>query len=63
METTYIVLIILTAIYIPLFLYVKFGKKLESKGIVPYGPTIMIRTKIGMKTIDRLGKYKRFWRV
>ncbi len=67
METTYIVLIILTAIYIPLFLYVKFGKKykekLEEKGIVPYGPCLMIRTKLGLKLIDRLGKYKRLWGV
>ena len=31
MELTYIVLIILTVIYVPLFLYVKFGKKLEEK--------------------------------
>ena len=66
METTYIVLIILTAIYVPLWIYVRFGKKLglkgaekvEEKGISPYGPTIMIRTKIGLKAIDRLGRYK-----
>ena len=63
METTYIVLIALTIIYIPLFLYVKFGKKLEEKGLVPYGPCIMIRTKVGLKLIDRLGRYKRVWRV
>ena len=71
METTYIVLIILTAIYIPLWIYIKFGKKLglkgtekvEDKGISPYGPCIMIRTKIGLRAIDFLGKYKRFWRV
>ena len=63
MELTYIVLIILTVIYVPLFLYVKFGKKLEEKGLVPYGPCIMIRTKLGIKLIDRWGKYKRFWRA
>lgn len=63
MELTYIVLIILAVIYVPLFLYVKFGKKLEEKGLVPYGPTIMIRTKLGIKLIERWGKYKRFWRT
>ena len=63
METTYIVLIVLAVIYVPLFFYVKFNKKMEEKGLLPYGPCIMIRTKIGMKTMDRLGKYKRFWRV
>ena len=71
METTYIVLIILTVIYVPLWFYVRFGKKfglkgaekLEEKGIGPYGPTIMIRTKIGFKVINYLGQFKRFWRV
>ena len=72
METTYIVLIILTAIYIPLWLYVKFGNRpkgedgsegKDERNVVPYGPTIMIRTKIGLKAIDFLGRYKRFWRV
>lgn len=71
METTYIVLIILTVIYVPLWFYVRFGKKLklkgaeklEEKGIGPYGPTIMIRTKVGFKAINYLGQFKRFWRV
>ena len=63
MELTYIVLIILAVIYVPLFLYVKFGKKLEEKGLVPYGPCIMIRTKLGIRLIERWGKYKRFWRA
>ena len=63
METTYIVLIILTVIYVPLFLYVKFNKKLEEKGLLPYGPCIMIRTKVGLRLIDRYGRYKRFWRI
>ena len=63
METTYIVLIILTVIYIPLFLYVRFGKGLKEKGLLPYGPCIMISTKVGINLIDRLGRYKRLWRV
>ena len=63
METSTAVLIALTVIYIPLFFYVRFGKRPKEKGVVPYGPTIMIKTKIGIKTIDRLGRYKRFWRI
>ena len=63
METTYIVLIALTVIYIPLFLYVRFRKKPEKSVLEPYGPCIMIRTKVGIKLIDRLGRYKRFWHV
>ncbi len=63
METTYIVLIALTVIYIPLFLYVRFRKKPEKSVLEPYGPCIMIRTKAGIRLIDRLGRYKRFWHV
>lgn len=63
MDATYIVLIALTAVYIPLFLYVKFSDRPKGKGLVPYGPCIMIRTKVGMATIERLAKYRRFWRV
>ena len=63
MELTYIVLIVLTVIYIPLFLYVRLRKKPENSMLEPYGPTIMIKTKVGIRLIDRLGKYKRFWHV
>ena len=63
METTYIVLIALAIIYVPIFLYVKFNKKMEEKGLLPYGPCVMIRTKFGLRAIDRLGRYKRFWHV
>ncbi len=29
--------------------------------LVKYGPCIMIKTQLGMRTMDRLAKYKRFW--
>lgn len=74
MEPVYIALIILTIIYVPFWFIVKFGdkigplknisEKLRSKGLTTYlFILIMIRTKWGIKLIDRLGKYKRFWRV
>ena len=62
METTYLVLLILLIIYIPLYIYVRKSEKAHDKGFVPYGPTIMIRTKWGLKLMDRLARYKRFWR-
>ena len=61
METTYVVLIALLVIYIPLYIYVRKSEKAHEKGFVPYGPTIMIRTRWGLKLMDRLAKYKRFW--
>lgn len=61
METTYIVLLVLLAIYIPLYIFVRKSEKAHEKGFVPYGPTIMIKTSWGLRLMDRLGKYRRFW--
>lgn len=65
MDTAQIILIALTAIYIPLFFYIKFksSRNPNLKNFTTYGPAIMIRTKIGIRLINRLGKYKRLWRV
>ncbi len=63
METTYIVLLALLVIYIPLYIYVRKSEKAHEKGFVPYGPTIMIRTSWGLKLMDALAKYRRFWNV
>ena len=63
METTYIVLLALLVVYIPIYIYVRKSEKAHEKGFVPYGPTIMIRTKWGLKLMDRMAKYKRFWNV
>ena len=41
METTYIVLLALLVIYIPIYFYVRKSKKAQDKGFAPYGPTIM----------------------
>lgn len=61
METTYIVLLALLVIYIPLYIYVRKSEKAHEKGFVPYGPTIMIKTKWGLRLMDALAKYRRFW--
>ena len=62
METTYLILLILLIVYIPFYLYVRAGK-LEHKGIVKYGPTVMFKTSRGVHLLDKFAKYKRFWRV
>lgn len=38
-------------------------KKLEKRNISVYGPLLMVRTQKGQKLLDRLSKYKKFWRV
>ncbi len=63
MNTTYIVLLVLLAIYIPIYIYVRTSEKAKAKGIVPYGPLIMIKTKWGIGLMDRLSKHKQFWHV
>lgn len=62
MNLAWIILLILLIIYIPFYFYVRAGK-LEKYGLVKYGPTVMLKTKWGKRTMDRLGKYKRFWRA
>lgn len=63
METAYLVLLILLIVYVPLYLYVRKSEKAHEKGFVTYGPTIMIRTRWGLKLMDRLGVHKRFWNI
>lgn len=63
MSTAYLVLLILLIIYIPIYAWVLL--KPEDAGrhhLAKYGPCIMIRTKLGLKMMDRLGKYTRFWK-
>jgi len=62
MNTTYIILLILVLIYIPTFIFVKKSEWAKSKGLVTSGPMIMIKTQMGIKLMDKLAKYRRFWR-
>lgn len=64
MELAYQVLIVLAVIYVPIWLWVwRCPEKAERYHLVKYGPCVMIRTQLGMKTMDRLSKYTRFWRA
>ena len=63
MNTTYLILLILLIIYIPTFIFVKKSEKAKAMGLVTSGPLIMIKTKLGIRLMDRLCVYKRFWRA
>lgn len=63
MNTTAIILIILVIIYIPFWIMVRTNPKWKERGFEKYGPTIKINTHLGLRFIDRFGRYKRFWRA
>lgn len=63
MSTAYLVLLILLILYIPIYAWVLLKPKdAERYHLVKYGPCIMIKTKLGLRMMDRLGKYTRFWK-
>ncbi len=63
MNATAIILIILTVIYVPLWYLVRTNAKMKDRGLEKYGPAIKINTHLGIRFIDRFGRYKRFWRA
>ncbi len=64
MSTAYIVLLILLAIYVPIYIWVyRNPEKAERYHLVTYGPTLMIKTHLGISLMGRIGRFKRFWRV
>ncbi|MCL2032524.1 MAG: site-2 protease family protein [Methanomassiliicoccaceae archaeon] len=62
MDPTYIVLLILTIIYVPFYIWVRRSPKAAARGLVKYGPCVMIKTKWGTGMMERLSVYKRFWK-
>ena len=62
MDPTYIVLLILTIIYVPFYIWVWRSPKAAARGLVKYGPCVMIKTKWGTGVMERLSVYKRFWK-
>ncbi len=62
MSTAYLVLLILLIVYIPIWIWT--WRKPEDAArwhLQKYGPCIMIKTQLGMKTMDRLARHTRFW--
>lgn len=64
MDTAYLVMIILCIVYIPIWFWVwRNPEKAARYHLVKYGPTVMIKTQLGIKAMDRLGKHRLLWRV
>jgi len=64
MDTAVIVMIILCIIYVPIWFWVwRNPEKAAKYHLQKYGPTIMIKTSLGIKAMGKIGKYRRFWLV
>ena len=61
MSLTVIILLILLAIYVPVWIWTYKSPKAKEHGFEIYGPAIKINTSFGIKTMDRFCRYKRFW--
>lgn len=62
MDTGTILLLLLT-VYIGAWVYIRKNPAAHKRGIVPYGPTIMLKTQVGKELVDKLARPKRFWRA
>ena len=64
MDTAIMVLLILTILYVPIWFWVwRNPEKGEKYHLVKYGPLLMIKTHLGIKTMDRLGQHRLVWRI
>ncbi|MBR6037417.1 MAG: site-2 protease family protein [Candidatus Methanomethylophilaceae archaeon] len=64
MSTAYLVLLILLAIYVPVYIWVwRNPEAAERLHLVKYGPALMIKTHLGIRLMGRLGRFQRFWRA
>jgi membrane-associated protease RseP (regulator of RpoE activity) len=64
MDTATIVMIILCIIYVPIWVWVwRRPEQAARLHLVKYGPTVMIKTRLGINAMEKIGKYRRFWLV
>ncbi len=62
MNTTVLILLVLLVIYVPFWFYVWRHPGAFRNVFEKYGPAIKINSKLGLRFMDRFGRYKRFWR-
>ncbi len=62
MEPVTTALLLLLTVYIGAWVYIRKNPAARERGIVPYGPTIMVKTQAGKAVMERLSAPKRFWR-
>lgn len=63
MSSTAWILLILLMVYIPIWVYAWRSPSAKKHGLEKYGPLIKINTRFGIRLMDRLCIYHRFWKV
>lgn len=63
MSSTETILIALLIIYIPIWVFAFKSPKAKKLGLEIWGPAIKINTRMGLRLMDRLAVYHRFWRA
>lgn len=62
MSIAYAVLIVLLIVYVPIWFWAWRNPEAAARWhLQKYGPCLMIRTQLGMRTMDRFARYPRFW--
>lgn len=62
MDAAYIALIVLAAVYIPIWVWVRLRPERAARWhLEKYGPCIMIKTSLGLRAMDRIASRPRFW--
>lgn len=61
MNTTVIVLIVLAVIYVPIWIWALKSPRAKDVGIETYGPALKVNSRLGIRTMERLSRYRRFW--
>ncbi len=62
MDATVLILLILLIVYVPVWLWVWKSPRAAQLGLAIWGPAIRLDTKVGIRIMDRMSKYRRFWR-
>ncbi len=63
MDIVTLLLLSLVTLYIGAWVFIRRNPAAERRGIVPYGPTIMVKTQVGKVLVDKLAAPRRFWRA
>lgn len=62
MSLTILVLVVLTVIYVPIWYFAWRSPRARDYKLEKYGPTVKVNTRMGIKLMDRLCVYRRFWK-
>ncbi len=62
MSLTVLILIVLAAVYVPIWYFAWRSPRAKDYRLEKYGPAVKINTRMGIKLMDCLCVYRRFWK-